>query len=113
MNERKWIDIAPEESSLSAYEVSKKVINLLRHCQTVQREDDGAVQFWRIKNFLQNQFPQVLYWSDDRWKSCLTAGGGVKRRCQYCSDISEQLFTSELFKDIQDVISLILHYRTM
>ena len=25
----------------------------------------------------------------------------------------EQFFTSELFKDIQDVISLILHYRTM
>ena len=63
MNERKWIDIEPAESSLSlsAYEVSKKVSNLLRYCQTVQREDDGAVQFWRIKNFLQNQFPQVPY----------------------------------------------------
>ena len=57
MNERKWIDIEPEESSLSAYEVSKKVINILRHCHTVQREDDGAVQFWKIKNFLQNQLP--------------------------------------------------------
>ena len=50
MNERKWIDIEPAESSLSAYEISKKVIYLLRHSQTVQREDDGAVQFWRIKN---------------------------------------------------------------
>ena len=58
INERKWIDIEPAESSLSADEVSKKVINLLRHCQTVQREDDGAVQFWRIKNYLRNQFPQ-------------------------------------------------------
>ena len=77
MNERKWIDIEPEESSLSAYEISKKVIHLLRHCQTVQREDDGAVQFWRIKNFLQNQIPQVPFWSDDRWKACLAAGGGV------------------------------------
>ena len=37
MNERKWIHIEPAESSLSAYEVSKKVINLLRHCQTIQR----------------------------------------------------------------------------
>ena len=83
MNERKWIDIEPAESSLSAYEVSKKVVNLLRHCQTIQREDDGAVQFWRIKNFLQNQFPQVLYWSDDRWKACLAAGGGAKRRYPY------------------------------
>ena len=88
MNERKWIDIEPEESSLSAYEVSKKVINLLRHCQTVQREDDGADQFWKIKNFLQNQFPQIPYWSDDRWKACLAAGGGSKRRYQYCFDIS-------------------------
>ena len=88
MNERKWFDIEPEESSLSAYEVSKKVINILRHCQTVQREDDGAVQFWRIKNFLQNQFPQIHCWSDDRWKVCLAAGGGSNRRYQCCSDIS-------------------------
>ena len=50
MNERKWIDIEPGESSLSAYEISKKVINLLRHSQTVQREDDGAVQFWTIQS---------------------------------------------------------------
>ena len=88
MNERKWIDIEPRESSFSAYEISKKVINLLRHSQTVQREDDGAVQFWRIKFYLQNQFPQILYWSDDRWKACLSAGGGAKRRYQYCTDIS-------------------------
>ena len=87
MNERKWIDIEQEESSFSAYEISKKVINLLRHSQTVQREDDGAVQFWKIKKFLQNQFPQVSYWSDDRWKACLAAGGGVKRKYQYCTDI--------------------------
>ena len=88
MNERKWIDIEPGDSSLSAHEISKKVVNLLRHCQTTQREDDGAVQFWRIKNFLQNQFPQIPYWSDDRWKVCLAAGGGSKRRYQYCSDNS-------------------------
>ncbi len=59
MNERKWIDIEPRKHSLSAYEVSKKVIHLLQHSQTVQREDDGAVQFWRIKNYFRNQFPQV------------------------------------------------------
>ena len=88
MNERKWIDIEPGNSSFSAYEISKKVIHLLRHSQTVQREEDGAVQFWRIKNYLQNQFPQTTYWSDDRWKACLAAGGGAKRRYQYCTDIS-------------------------
>ena len=54
MNERKWIDIEPAESSLSlsAHEVSKKVVNLLRNCQTIQREDDEAIQFWRIKFYL-------------------------------------------------------------
>ena len=88
MNERKWIDIEPENHSLSACEVSKKVIHLLRHSQQVHREDDGAVHFWKINNFLQNQFPQIPYWSDDRWKACLAAAGGVKRRYQYCTDIS-------------------------
>ena len=92
MNERKWIDIEPGNSSLSAYEISKKIINLLRHSQTVQREDDGAVQFWRIKFYLQSQFPQVQHWSDDRWISCLAAGGGPKRRYQYCTDISGTIF---------------------
>ena len=86
MHERKWIDIDPSEQSLKAYEVSKKVISLLRHNQTVQREEDGAIQFWRIKFHLRNQFSEVQHWSDERWKVCLAAGGGSKRRYQYCSD---------------------------
>ena len=69
----------PGNYSFSAHAISKKVIHLLRHSQTVQREDDGAVQFWRINNFLQNQFQQILYWSDDRWKACLAAGGAKGR----------------------------------
>ena len=59
MKARNWIDIEPENHSLSAYEVSKKVIHLLRHSQQVQREEDGAVQVWRIKEHLQSQFPQI------------------------------------------------------
>ena len=49
MNRRTWIDIEPGKHSLSAYEVSKKVIHLVRHSQQVHREEDGAVHFWRIK----------------------------------------------------------------
>ena len=60
--------------TLSVYEVSKKVIHLLRRSQQVQREDDGAVHFWRIKEYLQSQFPQSPHWSDERWKACLAAG---------------------------------------
>ena len=73
---------------LSEYEISKKVVHLLRHSQQVQREEDGAVHFWRMKENLQNPFPQSIHWSDDRWKACLAAGGGAKRRFQYCTDDS-------------------------
>ena len=44
---RNWIDIEPGKYSLSEYEVSKKVIYLLR------QEEDGAVHFWRMKEILQ------------------------------------------------------------
>ena len=49
MHERKWIDIEPSEQNLASYDLSKKVINLLRHNQTLQREDDGAIEFYKIK----------------------------------------------------------------
>ena len=88
MERRNWIDIEPGKRSLSEYEVSKKVIHLLRHSQKVHREEDGAVHFWRIKENLQIPFTQSIHWSDDRWKACLAAGGGAKRRFQYCTDDS-------------------------
>ena len=76
MHERRWIDIEPSEPTLAADDLSKKVVNLLRHNQTVQREDDGAIEFCKIKFHLRNHSSQVQHWSDDRWKSCLAAGGG-------------------------------------
>ena len=82
---RNWIDIKPGKHSLSAYEISKKASHLFRHSQQVHREDVGAVHFWRIKKYLQSQFPQIPYWSDDRWKKSLEAGGGAKRRYLYCT----------------------------
>ena len=45
---RNWIDIEAGKHSLSEYEVSLKVIHLLRHSQQVHRGEDGAVHFWRI-----------------------------------------------------------------
>ena len=54
MHERRWIDIEPSEQNLAAYDLSKKVISLLRHNQTVQREKDGAIEFYRIKFYLRN-----------------------------------------------------------
>ena len=113
MNERKWIDIEPAEPSLSAYEVSKKVINLLRHNQTVQREDDGAVQFWRIKFHLRNQFSQNLIGRMIVGKFAWQQEEDQKEDISTALIFQEQFFTSALFKDTQDVISLILCYKTM
>ena len=56
MERRNWTDVEPGKYSFSDYEVSKKVIHLLRHSQHVHREEDGAVNFWRIKENLQNPF---------------------------------------------------------
>ena len=42
----------------------------------------------RKKFHLRHHHSQILHWSDDRWKACLAAGGGSKRRYQYCSDNS-------------------------
>ena len=54
--------------------------------ETLQREDDGAIEFYKIKFFLRNHHSQIQVWSDNRWKACLAAGGGFKRRYQDCSD---------------------------
>ena len=91
MHERRWIDIEPSEQNFAAYDLSKKVISLLRHNQTLQREEDGAIEFCKIKFHLRNHSSQIHIWSDDRWKACSAAGGGSKRRYQYCSDNSGRI----------------------
>ena len=113
IHERRWIDIEPSEQNLASYDLWKKVINLLRHNQTLQREEDGAIELYKIKFYLRNHHSQIQVWSDDRWKSCLAAGGGSKRRYQYCSDDSGTILYFVLFKDILEAFSLIQRYRTM
>ena len=86
IHQRRWIAIEPSKQDLASYDLTKKVIKLLRHNQTLQREEDGAIEFCKIKFHLRNHHSQIQNWSDDRWKACLAAGGGSKRRYQYCSD---------------------------
>ena len=86
LRERRWIDIEPSKQDLDSYDLSKTVINLLRHNQTLHREEDGAIEVCKIKFHLRNNDSKIQNWSDDRWKACLAAGGGSKRRYQYCSD---------------------------
>ena len=88
MNTKNWIDIEPGKHSLSAYEVSKKVIHLLRHSQQVQRFISGE-----SKKIFRVNFSQIPHWSDDRWRACLAAGGRAKRRFQYCTTGIKASFT--------------------
>ena len=69
--------------------MSKQLSTLLRHGH-LPREDDGAIEFWRIKEYLRNDLERSQHWSDEKWKSTMAKGGGNKKRFQYCTDLSGQ-----------------------
>ena len=51
-------DIEPQDYSSIDYPVSKQLITLLRH-SSLPREDDGAIEFWRLKDHLRNNFSAI------------------------------------------------------
>ena len=53
--ERTWTDVEPGKYSLNDYPVSKKLSTLLRH-GSLPRDNDGAIEFWKIKDYLQAHF---------------------------------------------------------
>ena len=55
------------------------------------REEDGAIEFWRKKDYLRNDFVHSQHWSDEKWKSKMVGGGGNKKRFEYCTDASGQI----------------------
>ena len=112
ISERVWIDIEPSKQDLQSYNLSKKVINLLWHNQKLHREEDGAIQFYKIKLPSTRPSSPIQNWSDDRWIASLAAGGGSNEDISIALIIWDQSFISVLFKDILGAISLILHYRT-
>ena len=72
---------------LSDYPVSKKLIHLFRH-GNLPRDNDGAIEFWRIKVNLQEHFLHCHHWSDEKWNKSMAGGGGQKNIFQYCTDSS-------------------------
>ena len=113
VGERTWTDIEPQDCSPTDCSVSKKLTNLLRHGH-LPREDDGANEFWRKKDYLQNHVVHSRLWSDEKWKSTMEKGGGNKKIFNIVPiHQDKKLFISELLKVFQDAISLILHYRAM
>ena len=87
VGERIWTDVDPGEYTISDYEVSKKLIHLLRH-GSLLREDDGAIEFWKIKDDLQKYFLHCHHWSDSKWKNSMAGEGGNKKIFLYCTDSS-------------------------
>ena len=87
IRERKWTDVEPEYYSPVAYPVSKQLSTLLRH-GSLPQEDDGAIEFWRMKEYLRNDLVRSQHWSDEKWKSIMARGGGNKKIFQYCTDVS-------------------------
>ena len=109
MSERKWIDIEPAESSLSLRTKSTFFDTVKRYNEKMTEQfNSGESSFIFAINFHKTNIGQMIVgkyaWQqeEDRKEDISTA-----------LIFQEQLFTSELFKDTQDVVSLILHYRTM
>ena len=87
--ERSWTDIEPETYSPIAYPVSKQLSTLLRHGH-LPREEDGAIEFGRLKDYLRNEFEHSQHGSDEMWESKMARGGGNKKRFQHRTDPSGQ-----------------------
>ena len=113
MNERKWIDIEPVNSSLSAYEISKEVIHL------ASTFSNSTTRRRRSSSILENQELSSESISTKLLTGLTIVGKHAWQQEEQKGDIStalmiqEQLFISELFKDIQDATLLVLYYRTM
>ena len=113
IHQRRWIDIEPSKQNLASYDISKKVINLLRHIkrysekkmeQSNSTESNSIFDIIIHKYIISLMIDGKLVWlqEEDRNEDISIA-----------LIIWEQLSTSVLFKDILVATSLILRYRTM
>ena len=103
IGERTWTDVEPGEYSISDYSVSKKLINLLRQ-GGLPREDDGAIEFWKLKRLSAEPFcafSTLVWWNVEEHH-------GKRRRKQ--EQISVLYSSSRSFRT-QSYLSF--HYRTM
>ena len=69
-----------------SYDVSKRMTALLRHGTTILREEDGAVEFFRLKAEFKSKFPNSVRWSDRLCVDHFTRGGGTNKRFQFCTN---------------------------
>ena len=60
------------------------MVRLLRHDDTVHREEDGAVRFEDPASIFRSRNASTSHWPIRAWLSFLQRGGGVNKRFQYC-----------------------------
>ena len=104
MNERKWTDIEPAEFSLSLRTRSRRKSSIF--FDTVKRHNEKMTE---QLNSGESSFIFGMIVGKHAWQQ----EEDQKEDISIVLIFQEQLFTSELFKDTQDVVSLILHNRTM
>ena len=56
--------------------------------ETPLRDNDGAIELWRIKDHFHDHFVFCHHWSDEKWKSAMAGGGENKKIFQYCTNSS-------------------------
>ena len=111
IHERRCFDIEPSKQNLASYDLSKKVIHLLRHNQTLQREEDGAIEFYRIKFIFEIIVHKYRFGLMIDGRLVWLQAEDPNEDISIALIIREQLSTSVLFKDMLDTILLILCYR--
>ena len=101
--------ISNQGNSLFEYEVSKKTtfFFFVIHNKCIEKKTEQFRIFFRI-NFHKYFIGRMIF-----GKHACQQEEEQKGDISTVLMIQEQLFISELYKDIQDVISLILHYKTI
>ena len=105
-NERKWIDIEPGIFNQGRFGVSKLMIRLLRHDESVHRDEVGAVRFDDLASIFRSEFDGTSHWSMRAWKSFLAIGGGLN------PNSSEHFFYVRSIQGHSGGTTLILHCET-
>ena len=77
--------------------MSKKFIHLLRH-GSLRREDDGAIEFWKLKIIFRIILCFVIIGLTISGREAWQRGGGNKKIYQYCTDSSGAILYLRVFQ---------------
>ena len=113
IGEGTWTDVEPRKYSISDYPVSKKLINFL--CRgSLPRDNDGAIEFWRtIKIIFRIIRCIVIIGLTKNGRTAWQEEEVTRKETSIVLIHQEQSCTFELFKAIQDAVSLVLLYKTI